>query len=190
MNFLAHLLLAPDTPAGLAGNLGGDFLSPHELPTLAPEVQAGIRRHHEVDTFTDTHPDFRASCARVPAPFARYAGILVDVYYDHLLSLRWAAYASEPLDAFIARVERTLLEHAELAPVRLREVLPYMVEQGWLGSYADPEGLRSTLRRIGRRFRKPAPLDAAVDGLLAEREAYLADFECFFPQLLAAFPKA
>ena len=89
MNFLAHVFLAGDDPALQAGGVLGDFCTPAEAAALPAAVRAGIDLHRRIDAFTDRHAVTRRSCARVSATRRRFAGILVDVFYDHHLAVHW-----------------------------------------------------------------------------------------------------
>src|SRR6187549_190225 len=91
MNWLAHLLLSPPEPLLRLGNLSGDFVRGIDVTLLRPELQLGITQHRRIDAFVDAHPLVRRSRERLDAPFRRFAGVLVDVYYDHFLARDWAA---------------------------------------------------------------------------------------------------
>jgi len=41
-----------------------------------------------IDAFTDMHPVLSEARGALPAPLRRYAGILMDVYFDHLLIIK------------------------------------------------------------------------------------------------------
>lgn len=188
MNFLAHLYLAGNDPEAIVGSLAADFLDGGDLSGFTPGVRAGIQRHRAIDAFTDEHPRVRSSIA-VLAPAHRHcAGILVDVFYDHFLARQWPKHSAEPLDAFAARMHAALAEKQDLAPPRMRAKLDALVEQRWLVSYADVNGIARALERLGRRFRKPVPLERATEDLALHRAKLEADFDAFFPELRAAFP--
>ncbi len=188
MNFLAHLLLDHDSPQAMIGSL---------LPDLAPgrwrrsddaAVQRAIDRHRRVDHFTDTHALFARSKARLFDAHGRYSGILVDVFYDHLLSGTWAAHHSEPLTRFIGRVYDALGRNLRLMPPPMRTPIARMIEQDWLGAYASEDGLRRVLAmmswRLTQRFGRRVALERAVEDLALHRAGLAADFEAFFPELI------
>ncbi|RZK26682.1 MAG: DUF479 domain-containing protein, partial [Hymenobacter sp.] len=111
MNFLAHLYLAgPEAAAPTyAGHLLGQFIADsvpgRQLAGYQPEVQAGIRMHRAIDTFTDQHPVVRRSTARLRAAGAgKYAGVVADVFYDHFLAANFQEFSAESLPAFTQRV--------------------------------------------------------------------------------------
>jgi acyl carrier protein phosphodiesterase len=104
MNFLAHLYLADRRPDALLGSLMGDFVKGPLQGRFPPELTRALSQHRKVDAFTDAHPMVRVSRARMPPARRRFAGIMVDVFYDHFLALHWEDYADQPLEAFAHEV--------------------------------------------------------------------------------------
>src|SRR5688572_426656 len=100
MNWLAHLLLSEPTPEFRIGNLLPDLLPASELQTLSPIFRRGVECHRRIDAFTDTHPVFRRSVARLVPPHRRFGGVLIDLFYDHFLATNWRQYSPIPLDEF------------------------------------------------------------------------------------------
>lgn len=186
MNYLAHIFLARHSDDAMLGALLGDFVKPQADDQFSLEMAAEILTHRKVDSFTDSHPIVLAAKALFNGPRRRYAGILLDVFYDHLLATHWTDYSSVPLSAFIDRFYRALERRADLLPANLARLAPYMIEQDWLGSYAQYAGMENAVRRISTRLSKNG--DLMCDGLadLKEHHAALADgFHAFFPQLIA-----
>ncbi len=185
MNWLAHVLLSEPTPGFRIGNLLPDLLGATELAALPSGFQRGITCHRDIDAFTDKHSVFRRSVSRVSAKHRRFTPILIDVFYDHFLSVTWKQHCPEPLDEFLTEVYSsfdTLRDH--LSPTVLGH-LHRMREENWLGSYQDIAGIRLTLERISRRFRRRVELGEAVVELERNYTALNADFREFFPELRA-----
>ena len=178
MNHLAHALLAAEAPLLLAGALAGDFVKGRLDLLPFPRLVAGIRMHRGVDAYTDRHPVWRRSRARL-AP-RRVAGVVVDVAYDHFLARHFDRYSDVPLPEFSARTYRTLLEHRASLPPRLRAVLPRIVAEDWLTSYRWIEGVERTFDRLARRLEA---LAGAADQVRAHYRPLEADFLEFYPQL-------
>ena len=189
MNFLAHLVLAPPTGPGMIGNLLPDFVKPRRAGTLHPEVAAGVLRHRRVDAFTDTHPLFHRSRARLRPRHGLFAGVLVDVLYDHVLSRTWAAYRHDTPQGFIRTAYRLMGKHEHLMPEPMPGIIRAMQAEDWLNAYATAEGLHAIFRRMSARFRerfdRPVALERVIDDLPSLYTPLAADFAEFFPQLLA-----
>ncbi len=185
MNYLAHLLLAEPTAEGWLGGLMGDFVKGTVDARLAPAVQRGIRLHRRIDAFTDAHTVHRRSRDRIGPPRRRFAGIIIDVCYDHFLAISWHRHADEPLDRFVGRVYAVLAEHEAELPERLRRIAPRMAEQDWLGSYRDLETVGLALDGIATRSPRIAPLAGAIEDVRTSYRELSRDFDQFFPELVA-----
>lgn len=186
MNFLAHLLLAGPEDEARVGALLGDFAGPLRSGDYDPVVAREIRIHRAIDSYTDAHPVVRAAKARFRPQTRRFAGIVLDVFYDHALSTRWDRYSPEPRDAFIARAYAGLAAHAGPVPPRFARVLPWMIEQDWLGSYARFDGVVLAVDRISTRLARGGDaLRAGAEDARMHRAALMAGFDEFFPQLRA-----
>jgi len=187
MNYLAHLLLAEDTPESLIGNFLGDFVKgtlEGQKNCYSEGILKGIRTHRHIDSFTDSHSIYRNSKRRISANQRHCSGIVIDVCYDHFLSRHWTRFSESSLNEFIAKVYRILHNHQELLPQKLQNVLPRMIAENWLGTYQHSEGVGLTLTRISRRLRRQNSLATAQDDFLLHYDELERDFLAFFPALL------
>lgn len=182
MNYLAHLHLGGPAPAQLLGSLYGDFVKGPLSGKWPLEIERAIRLHRRIDVFTDSHPLVLQAKARFPAERRRYAGILLDIFFDHCLALRWDNYANERLPEFTARVYRVLADEPRL-PERLALIAPHMAAQDWLGSYRDFAVLERVLLGMQRRLSRPEGLQGAMPELEALYQPLSEDFLAFYPQL-------
>ncbi len=184
MNFLAHLYLAPDDDDALLGSLMGDFVKGPLRGEHAPGIERGLALHRRIDAFTDAHPVVARSRARILPPRRRYAGIMVDMFYDHCLARDWARYASLPLEQFADRVYRLLENQGSRLPERLRRMAPTMTRQDWLSSYREVRAIGCALERMGTRLKRGNALLGAGADLDVHYAGLGADFDEFFPQLI------
>ena len=176
MNFLAHALLAGDTPALIVGGVVGDWIKgtlPGELPD---DLARGVALHRAIDHFAESHPAFNRSRSRVSAERRRYAGVLVDVFYDHLLARNWAAIHQQPLNEYCENVYRLVHERLNDLPVSARPALELMAKEDWLTSYVHIDGIADVLARMSRRARQPNPLAHGEREFLADVEGFTGDF--------------
>lgn len=164
MNFLAHLVLAGDDEALRLGAMLGDFVRGRKaLANYPSELARGIMLHRHIDAFTDGMPKVAALREQVPDPFRRYAGIIIDLAFDHALALRWDANADRTLEAFDRDVRDMLARHQELVPDRLRRFMAYADRRGLFAAYRDPAEVLHSLRGIGRRLSRPNPLHRVAE---------------------------
>src|SRR3954467_13425794 len=110
MNFLAHAFLARDDIDLMVGSLMGDFVKGRLDGQYAAPIMRGLILHRRVDTYTDSHPVLVRSRSRISPERRRYAGILVDLFYDHYLAVPWSDYADIPLETSAPHVYAALLE--------------------------------------------------------------------------------
>jgi len=186
MNYLAHIYLARHSDDAMLGALLGDFVKPHAGYRFHPDIETEIVTHRKVDSFTDSHPVVLGAKGLFPGPSRRYAGILLDVFYDHLLARSWSQYSDVPLEDFIERFYRTLAARADVLPDRLALAAPYMIAQDWLGSYRDYAGVELAIHRMSSRLSRHGALmrDGLAD-LEANYARLAAGFDVFFPELIA-----
>ncbi|HEX4951515.1 MAG TPA: ACP phosphodiesterase [Blastocatellia bacterium] len=183
MNYLAHLFLADDTPEALVGAMLGDFVKGAAKNNYSPVIQHNIELHRRIDSFTDAHPIVRESKTIMTAERRRYAGVLLDIFYDHFLAQHWSRFSRIALPAFTQNVYAVLHQHHDLLPEKLQRMLPYMKAEDWLGSYARVEWVELTLHRMSQRLTKGAPLASGTSELRTHYERFEADFLRFFPDL-------
>jgi len=182
MNYLAHLHLGGQRPGQLLGSLYGDFVKGRLQGQFDPEIEAAIQLHRSIDVFTDRHPLVDVALSRFSMTRRRYAGIVLDVFFDHCLARDWTLYADQPLELFTSDVYRVLSAEPQL-PERLARIAPHMMANDWLGSYREFEVLEQVLRGISRRLTKPEELAAAMQELRVLYEPLSEDFRLFYPQL-------
>jgi acyl carrier protein phosphodiesterase len=189
VNFLAHLYLSDPTPGSMIGNLLPDLVPGPLDPGLHPDVLAGAHNHKRVDAFTDTHPLFARTRARLRPRHGRYSAILTDLFYDHALARHWNRYHDQPLDDFIDRTHAALAGHTHLMPDPMPAITGRMIEQDWMRSYTTIDGMQRILEMMSARFSerlgRPVQLVHAVEDLRTHGDGIADDFEAFFPQLTA-----
>ena len=191
MNFLAHLFLSgPAAAPTYAGILLGQFIADsvpgRQLENYPPAVQAGIRLHRAIDTFTDRHPVVRRSTQRLrEAGYGKYAGVISDMFLDHFLARNFTEFSTETLAGFTRRVYAVLEAHEAEMPPRVQQFFPHLVQHNWLLGYAKTEGIRRALSGLSRRASAGSGMETAANELQTNYAAYEADFRAFFPELRA-----
>jgi acyl carrier protein phosphodiesterase len=190
MNWLAHLLLSEPEVEHRLGNLLADLVKGKARAALPPGVRRGIACHQAIDAFTDAHPVVHCSKRRIGEEHGRFAGILVDVFYDHFLARDWPHYVGGTLDDFTAEVYASFHAYAaEALPEEARELVRRLSEGDLLGSYRRVSGIEAALDRLSRRLEarlgRRFELGRAVADLEAHYDDFGRDFADFFPELRA-----
>ncbi len=184
MNYLAHLYLSDTDPGSLVGSLMGDFVKGKVGHEFEPSLRQGILLHRRIDSFTDAHPLIRRSKARISPEFRRYAGILVDIFFDHFLARQWNCWSDTPLDEFASSVYGILGERQETFPERMQRSMRYMVSNRLLQSYREIGGVHHALRGMETRLKRPSRLGDSISELEENYRGFNSDFGQFFPLLI------
>lgn len=179
MNFLAHALLADGDPALIVGGVVGDWIKGPLPGRLPADLARGVALHRAIDSHAETNPAFCRSRNRVSPPRRRYAGILVDIFYDHLLAREWAKHHTIPLDAYCTNIYRHIAERLPDLPPAAHPALHMMASEDWLHSYGDIDSIADVLCRMARRARQPNPLAGGEAEFLADPAGYAKDFHAW-----------
>jgi acyl carrier protein phosphodiesterase len=159
MNFLAHLRLAGDDEGLMLGALAGDFVKGRRaLEVCEPDLRRGILLHRFVDSSVDALPPAAALRRRFAPPFRRYAGLITDLAFDHLLACRWDEYSEQSLEAFDQCVRELLSRRRSEVPDSLVSFMDYARGRGLFAAYREEEEVLYSLEGLGRRLRRPNPL--------------------------------
>ena len=184
MNYLAHSYLAAGSDEFLLGSFLGDFVKGNAKDRYVKAIEQGIVFHRKVDTFADQHV-LTADCRSLFSPGQRrFAGIIVDICFDHFLSRYWDTYAPVELDEFAEHVYTVMQTHSRILPPRLQAVLPRMRRQNWLITYGTLEGVRITLERISKRISQKNPLNDSIEEVVDNYDDLENNFLAFFPDLI------
>jgi len=184
MNLLAHAYLSGDNEYLFIGNFIADHIKGNQIGGLPADVVKGIHLHRSIDHYTDQHPLFNRSCNRLYSKYHKYSGVVVDILYDHFLAKEWRHYHHTPLNDYTTHCYSTLLRHYQLLPQRTRSLLPHMMMDNWLLSYASLQGMRKVFQGMSRRLKYNPGIENAVDDLLQQYEGFRKDFHEFFPDLV------
>ncbi len=184
MNFLAHAFLSGDQPDILIGNFIADHINGNDYAHYRKGIIQGILLHRRIDSFTDQHPVVIRSKKRLYRNNHKYAGVVVDIFYDHFLAAGWSAYSSQDLTAFTARSYGILLQNFDILPVHTKRILPYMMEDDWLASYANLDFLQQSLRGMAIRTPYRSGMEKAVSNLRDHYGSFRDEFREFFPELI------
>ncbi|HEY4370476.1 MAG TPA: ACP phosphodiesterase [Burkholderiales bacterium] len=185
MNHLAHYLLAPSSDAARMGTLLGDFARGPDLSAWPVEVESAIRLHRRVDSVTDTHPVVAEVKALAPPHLRRYAGILMDVFFDHVLIAQWARWSDAPMEDLCHSVYASLERTAPGMPVAAQGLAVRMGRYDILRNCTTRAGVAHVLERIASRLSRPVALAEGIAMLDAHHARVEAAFEQFFPELKA-----
>ncbi|AHI27874.1 acyl carrier protein phosphodiesterase [Marinobacter similis] len=183
MNHLAHVFLAPDSPEARVGSILGDFTRGIDVSLLPVSVQQGIRHHRAVDSFTDQHPEVLASKTLFSKQRRRFAGVALDILYDHYLLRHWQRFSQTDRAIFVEHIYQELQRNEHLMPEKMAQVTRRMVEHDWFGAYRDLESIGYALDRVAGRIRFANKFTGMIDEIRANDVELENRFLSFFPDL-------
>lgn len=184
MNHLAHLFLAPDTELHRVGSIMGDFARGLESAVLPEMVREGLWHHRSVDAFTDKHPDVLASKRLFSSQRRRFAGVALDILYDHYLLRHWHRFSDVSVDGFINQVYDELQKHRDVMPEKMQTVAGHIVQYDWFRSYRDLDNIGYALDRVAGRIRFRHSFTGMIEEIEAQDRKLEAHFLSFFPDLV------
>jgi acyl carrier protein phosphodiesterase len=173
MNYLAHLYLSGNNHEIMIGNFIADHVKGRQIELFDEEVVKGIKLHRMIDEFTDSHKVVEQSKIRLRSEFGKYSPVIVDVFYDHYLAIKWEQYHHEELSVYANNFYVLLKDNHHRLPLRTQQMIEYMIPQNWLLNYKTVAGINKTLTGMSKRTKFESRMDEAAIYL----DKYYSDFE-------------
>ena len=188
MNFLAHAYLSGDDDDVKIGNFLGDFvkgrLNKLNNAQFSKEVIIGMALHREIDFFTDNHSIVRQSIDRLQPEYHKFSGIVVDMFYDHVLAKNFHHYAEISLENYAQNFYNLLERRKAEIPEPMDRMVKSMVTRNWFLSYEAYEGIEWALTGISKRLSFVSGIEHATEELRRDYNLYETEFQVFFPELI------
>lgn len=184
MNYLAHIYLSGDNNLVTIGNFIADGIKGKDYKKYPRDIQIGILLHRHIDTYTDAHKTVRLSTKRLHKKYGHYSGVIVDILYDHFLAKNWATYSDVPLEEYTEHFYDSLETYYDILPLRIQKMMPYMLADNWLLSYASIEGISRVLDGMNRRTKNRSSMNEAVVELEEFYTEFENEFSTFFNELI------
>lgn len=184
VNYLAHIYLSGESDEIMLGNFIGDYVKGNKYNDFPEKVAYGIRLHRSIDLFTDNHPDVKQCIDLFRPEYGRYAGIVVDVFFDHFLAANWSEYSVHTLRQSAKHAHAVFLSNFMLLPFRVKQFLPFLIQHKRLESYAKMESLYQVLEIMSRRTTLPPKSEWAMQILAQEYDLFDVLFRRFFAEMI------
>jgi len=166
------------------GNFMGDYVKGNNYMQYPPEIRKGILLHRKIDFFTDIHPVIKKSKLHVSEHYRKYAGIVIDIFYDYLLANAWSDYCSIPLPVYVDKVFDLLKSYYDIFPPRIKNWFPNFIRNNWLIAYSTIPGIEMVLHRMSSRTSLPDHTDYAIKMLRQNHSSFQKEFAEFFPSII------
>jgi acyl carrier protein phosphodiesterase len=183
VNYLAHIYLSNEEEEITLGNFIADGVKGKKYVQFPLGIQQGILLHRAIDSYTDDHPIVRKSTKRLHKKYSHYSGVIVDILYDHFLAKNWTQYHSIPLHKYTENFYNLINSNFDRLTPRIQKMMPYMIEQNWLLSYASIDGIGKILDQMNRRTNNQSKMNLAVIELTKYYKEFEEEFTLFFEDL-------
>ncbi|WP_223789394.1 ACP phosphodiesterase [Marinicella meishanensis] len=190
MNWLAHTLLSKNNTEYQLGNLLADPMKGRPWTDASAHLRQGMLMHKAIDRFTDGHALLSVSKARLGTD-GHLKGVVLDLLFDHFLSIRWSSYGAVDLPSYLQRFHDRSVQLAGTFPAKPQRIINRLAETELLAQYQTFAGFVMALQRIDQRLSARARQRETASQYLPvveqQHDALLADFDAFFPQLVNHF---
>lgn len=186
MNYLAHSFLSFSSEPVLYGQFIADDIKGNKWQLLDKEVQKGILLHRFIDDYTDTHPLLLELKKKMHPTLGKFSGVVLDVLFDHVLSLKWQDFSDRPRETWIQSTYNQLQKRQQEMTDKRRFITEKMIEHDWMNMYLTPEGTSQILNQMARRIPFANPMNDSFQVYFTHEKDIISTFDEFFPQILSA----
>ena len=180
MNFLAHLYLSGNNEQLMIGNFITDSVKGNSYNKFPDGIKRGILLHRAIDFYSDNHPVFLKSVERLRPNYRKYAGVIVDIFYDHFLAKNWKEFSNKPLEQYASEIHSLMLKNILVMPEKSLMFLRYAFRTNLLVSYASMEGIGEVLLGMSRRTTFKSNMELASEDLKIHYSEFENEFKLFF----------
>lgn len=185
MNYLAHIHLAHATNTSMLGNFLGDFVKGSDLSHLPFELQKGVRLHRNIDSFTDNHACVIALRKGFPNEIRRMSGVVIDIYFDHLLCLHWEQYNNTDMSSMLNTFYEQLANNTVDIGGRFPDVKHGLLSYKWLHEYEQKDAVIRAFYQIEKRLGYRVTFAYAAADFIEQYDIEMRQaFSQFYPQLM------
>jgi acyl carrier protein phosphodiesterase len=152
VNFIAHIHLAHLNQTSMPGNFLGDFVKGNDLSDFSSEIQQGIKLYRSIDTFTDSHEQVQYLKQQFPDTIRRMSGVVIGIYFDHLLCRHWHQFTDLSMDIVLPRFYTELSSHQLNVEGRFKAVEKGLLQHRWLADCVKRDSCMRAFNQIEKRL--------------------------------------
>jgi acyl carrier protein phosphodiesterase len=184
MNFLAHIYLSGKNEKLMIGNFIGDYVKGRKYENYPSSIKQGILLHRQIDSFTDNHLNFRDAKKLLVPEYGLYSGVVIDLFYDHLLAKNWNNFSDVSLRQFAKWTHAVLLSNFFHLPKRVQGFLPFLIQNRRLESYSTADGIRKSLKTMSRYTSLPEKSGKAMEIMELNQQFFEDNFAGFIKDMV------
>lgn len=184
MNYLAHIFLSGTDEDVMIGNFIGDYVKGRDFNLFPPGIKQGILLHRRIDAFTDKHKIVHQSMSYFAPKYHKYAGIIIDILYDHFLANNWEKFSPQPLVDLKENIFECLKRNYAILPERVQFFVPSFIQNDWIDIYTSTDGIINVLLRMSNRTTLPDETEFAREILHKYYIQLQSEFLTYFPDII------
>jgi acyl carrier protein phosphodiesterase len=116
--------------------------------------------------------------------YGKWAGIIIDIVYDHFLIKNWDKFCPVSLDEYKEDIFDVLQKYYPVLPERVKYFVPSFIQNDWIKTYSTPEGIVTVLYNMSLRTHLPDKSEFAAEILRKYYVQLDSEFMTFFPDLI------
>lgn len=129
----------------------GDMVKGKLMKDIHPEVRQGVLLHRQIDAFTDSHAIVLEVIANFKPTLGRYAGIAVDVLFDHYLAKNWSSYHILSFEQYQQDLFKDYRSVSHQLTEKMCSIADLIEERKWMFQYQSLEGLQNIYEQMSKR---------------------------------------
>lgn len=184
MNYLAHSALSGQVDLFTVGNFIADHVRGTDLSRYPPQIAQGIRFHRMIDQKFDNHKSIIELRTNFPQGHRRYSGIILDMWFDHLLAKHWQDFYSTPLSAFQTSIANLLQQNNQVIPNSQRRFIDYFISQELFVKYQSQAAIKTNILLMSQRLSCPEQFIAAFQFFENSSIDVSETFQKVFPDMM------
>ncbi len=184
MNYLAHIFLSGTEESVVIGNFIGDYVKGRDYLKYPPSIQKGLVLHRQIDSFTDSHKVVGQSKKYIAPQYGKWAGIIIDIFYDHFLIKNWDKFCPVSLEQYKEDIFDVLQKYYPVLPDRVKYFVPSFIQNDWINTYSTPEGIINVVYNMSLRTNLPDNSAFAAEVLRKYYVQFDSEFMTYFPELI------
>jgi acyl carrier protein phosphodiesterase len=184
MNYLAHMYLSCSDEDLIIGNMLVDMMSIKRLRELPGQYHKGFELHRLIDSCTDEHPKVKEAVLKLRENHRKYAPVVIDIFYDYVLSLEWERYSEEDIQDFCNGIYEVINKHLHNLPKDIVIRLEKMLADNFLMTCSSPKAIKRVFDLIDIRAKFNNNFSLATKDLLENYDYFRDNFFKFFPDMI------
>lgn len=187
MNYLGHAILSGNDENLIVGNFIADHLRGNLFSNLPPQIIEGIKLHRSIDLFTDNHEMFKLTKRFFYPEFEKYSGILVDMFFDHLLAKHFNNYLPQSIESFAKNIYKIYSNNIAYFPLSAKNFYTYLIKNNVYVNYSSVAGISKILEHLSLRIKHKVLLQNALPIFLKNESLIQNNFHIFIHEAKNTF---